>query len=145
MKNIVVAFRVLMGLTVILLVVTGCATFNIPTTDRPDIRVERLPSPSQSVTDVRVYQQEEELVVTGKVTSSNPFYLPGHVDLVLCAPDEVAIDRAQPRIFSYDSKRGGVKTANFTARLLQLPPAGSTIRLQYHAPPFEQDAGLDCR
>jgi hypothetical protein len=144
MKNIVVTFRVLADLTVVLLLVTGCATFNIPTTDRPDIRVERLPSHSQSVTDVRVYQQEEELVVSGKVTSSNPFYLPGHVDIVLCPPDGVAIDRAQPRIFSHDSKRGGVKTANFTARLPQLPPAGSTIRLKYHAPPFEQDDSLNC-
>lgn len=145
MKNFVATFRILTGLTVILLMITGCATFNIPTTDRPDIRVERLPSHSQSVTDVRVYQQEEELVFSGKVTSSNPFYLPGHVDLVLCAPDGVAIDRAQPRIFSQGSKRGGVKTAKFTARLPQLPPTGSTVRLQYHAPPFGQDAGLDCR
>lgn len=129
---------------VLLLLLTGCAAVNIRTTDRPDIRVEPLPSPTQSVTDVRVYQQAETLVITGTVSSFNPFYLPGHVDIVLCAPDGSTVGRAQPGIVGHATKRGGVKTASFMARLPQLPPAGSTLRLIYHAPPFEQEAGLDC-
>jgi hypothetical protein len=142
MKNAVGSFFVVMGVAFTLLVLPGCTT--IPTTARPDIRVETIPSHPQSVNAVRVYQQEEKLVVSGNVTSFSPFYLPGHVDIALCAPDGSIIDRARPQIFNHDSKGGGVKTARFTGRLIEIPPVGSTLRLKYHSPPFEQEADLNC-
>ena len=143
MKNAVGSFLVVMGVAFTLLTLPGCTTMNIPTTARPDIRVEPLSSQPQSINAVRVYQQEETLVVSGNVTSFSPFYLSGHVDIALCAPDGSTIDRARPQIFSHNSKRGGVKTARFTARFIQIP-VGSTLRLKYHAPPFEQEADLNC-
>lgn len=136
--------RKILAMLTILLFINGCSAIYRPQTERLDIQVERLPAQNQKITDVWCYQEEGDLAVSGHVTSSQPFYLPGHVDIVLCSPDGSTLGQAQAPVSDHSSKRGGVKTARFQTEMPQNPPAGSKIRLNYHTPPFAERDGLDC-
>lgn len=112
----------------------GCA---IPSTYKGDeisVILDIVPTEGASVSEARVVQRGEELVISGKVKKYHEFFLPGHVDIVVCDTQGTAIAQETPRLTGYASKRGGVKEGRFSARLRLTPPAGSVVHVKHHAP-----------
>lgn len=116
----------------------GCVAASPDTTVKPTIAVEMLPSSPAKVSSYNLRQEDGTLVVSGRVTSLNPIRIPGHVDLVVCGPDGQATGHYQAPINDYASKRGGLKSARFSANIAPTPVDGSIIRLKYDAPPSEE-------
>lgn len=126
------------------MILGGCAAGRIDLAKSGEVSVEVIPDGTAKRVQPFAYKEGEILVVTGKVRSLLPFYLPGYVDIWVCSPDNNLLGQARPRITSHSSKRGGTKEARFSARLSELPPAGSIIRLRYRAPGATQE-DLFCR
>ena len=122
----------------------GCVAVSPETTGKPTMAVEILPSAPAKVSSYNLKKEDGMLVVTGRVTSLNPIRIPGHVDLVVCGPDGQATGHYQSSIYDYASKRGGIKSARFTANITPVPKDGSTIRLKYDTPPTAEEHLLGC-
>lgn len=133
----------LLALVVVLL--TGCIVGIPDTAAKPAVSVELLPSSPGKVSSYSLRQEDGKFVVAGRVTSLNPIRSPGHVDLVVCAPDGQATGHYQAPIHDYASKRGGLKEARFSMSLEPGPAEGSVIRLKYDAPPSEEGHQLNCK
>lgn len=119
----------------------GCVTGS---PEKSTMAVEMLPSAPAKVSSYNLEKEDGTLVVTGRVTSLNPIRIPGHVDLVVCGPDGQATGHYQSSIYDYASKRGGIKSARFTANITPVPKDGSTIRLKYDTPPTAEEHLLSC-
>jgi hypothetical protein len=123
----------------------GCVSGNPGNIIKSAIAVEMLPSAPAKVSSYSLRQEDGKLVVAGRVTSLNPIRIPGHVDLVVCGPDGQTVSYYQAPINDYASKRGGLKSARFSADITPVPTDGSTVRLQYDAPPTNEDHLLVCQ
>lgn len=123
----------------------GCAVGNPVLVEKSTITVELLPSAPAKVSSYSLRQEDGKLVVAGRVTSLNPIRIPGHVDLVVCGPDGQATGHYQAPIYNYASKRGGLKSARFSADITPVPIDGSAIRLKYDAPPTVEEHLLGCQ
>ncbi|MHB1400266.1 MAG: hypothetical protein ACYCYJ_16390 [Trichloromonadaceae bacterium] len=126
------------------MILGGCAAGRIDLARSGEVSVEAIPDGTAKRVQAFAYREREVLVVTGKVLSLVPFYLPGYVDIWVCGPDSNLLSQAQPRITSHSSKRGGTKEARFSAQLSEIPPAGSIVRLRYRASGAPQE-NLFCR
>jgi hypothetical protein len=103
------------------------------------VTLEIVSTPVASVTEAKVVRDGKDLVISGKVWKQHEFLLPGHVDIVICDPKGSAVAMETPRVSGFASNKGGVKEARFTARIKQSLPAGSTVRVRYHAPSSGDD------
>lgn len=123
----------------------GCVVGTPDRVEKPAIAIELLPSAPATVSSYSLRQEDGKLVVAGRVTSLNPIRIPGHVDLVVCGPDGQATGHYQTPIYNYASKRGGLKSARFSADITPVPIDGSAIRLKYDAPPTVEEHLLACQ
>lgn len=123
----------------------GCVAGSPDSTGKSAMAVEMLPSSPAKVSSYSLRQEDGTLIVAGRVTSLNPIRIPGHVDLVVCGPDGQTTGRYQAPINDYASKRGGLKSARFSASIAPMPVDGSIIRLKYDAPPSEEGHQLSCK
>lgn len=113
--------------------------------EKQRIPVELLQSARAKVSSYSLRHEDGKLIVAGRVTSLNPIRIPGHVDLVVCGPDGQAAGYYQAPIYDYASKRGGLKSARFSASITPVPSDDSTIRLKYDAPPTGEEHLLSCK
>lgn len=127
--------KVVVGMAVLSLMLGGCALPRPERMAESTVKLEVVPTQVASVSEARVEQRGEELVISGTVRKYHRFYLPSHVDVVVCGPDGKMLGQVQQRLTGgYFTSRGGEKEVRFTARLSLTPPAGSTVRVRYHAP-----------
>lgn len=102
-----------------------------------------LPAGPVSINTARAYGQGEGLMISGRLKRLHELPMPGHMDLVICAPDGTRLAREQFRVAGLASKRRGPVEIPFRAHLPLTPPEGAVIHLRYHAPasPYGE---LDC-
>jgi len=98
------------------------------------IDLEIIPTRVASVSEARVVQKGADLIVSGTVRKFHEFFLPGHVDIVICDPQGTVIAQETPRLTGYASNKGGVKEGRFSAELKLVPPPGAKVCVKYHAP-----------
>lgn len=119
------------------------------TLPRPDkagessVSLDIVPTAVASVSEARAVHKGEELTVSGKVKKYHKFFLPGHVDIVVCDAQGNMMAEATPRLTGYASKRGGVKEGRFSTQMRLTPSPGSTVRVKYHAP-SSREKHLEC-
>ncbi len=121
------------ALSVAILFLWGCAAPRHNLSETGEIFLQIVPTRPASVSQAKVYREVGSLVITGKVAKPHKFYLPGTVHIAVYDPGGVLLAKADPKITGYASRRGGAKEARFFARLDQVPPKGSTVRLEYRA------------
>ena len=141
MKEKFYYINILIGLLVGSTIMFGCSSSKINLVKRGTVTVERLPSKSNVyIAGVFVYQEGDELVVSGKVKPRHS-HLPtsGHVDIAILSLKGEVIGKAStsytPRIIRRKSARRG---SRFTARFSVIPSRASRIRLAYHANHIQQ-------
>lgn len=134
-------------LPLLVLTLSACATPNGLSSAKPDAVREyqtlALPGDSVSISAARAYGQGEDLMISGRLKRLHELPMPGHMDLVVCAPDGTRLAREQIRVAGLASKRRGLLEIPFRTQLPLTPPEGAVIHLRYHAPtsPYEE---LDC-
>jgi|GEM_PF-2255484 hypothetical protein len=121
----------------------GCATAHSEKAIAESIELQIIPTRVASVSEARVVQMGADTVVSGTVRKFHEFFLPGHVDIVICDPQGTVIARVTPRLTGHASKRGGVKEGRFSAEVRLVPPPGSKVCVRYHAPASGEEH-LEC-
>lgn len=106
-------------------------------------KIQVAPGRSAALADVRIVASEDQLVVSGKLRKLHEFKLPGHVDIEICSPDGSGVS-ALGRVAGYASRRGGLKTARFHARISATRASGTLVRLAYHAPGGDPQHNFRC-
>ena len=136
MNKKIYSIGILVGLAVTLMTLFGCISSRINLVRNGTVSVERLQSKGNVyLSGVLVYQEGDELVVSGKAKPRNR-HLPtsGHVDIAILSPKGEVIGKQStsysPRIIRRKSARRG---SQFTARFSVIPPEASRVRLAYHA------------
>ena len=129
--------EILLGLAVVLIALSGCASSRTNLVKNGMVSVERLPSKGNAhIFKVYVYQEGDELVVSGRVTRRFKYLLSsqGHVDIAILSPKGEVIGKASTSYIPRIVRREGQHRASyFTARFSVIPPKASTVRLSYHA------------
>jgi len=128
--------EILVGLTVVLIALSGCASSRTNLVKKEMISIERLPSKGNAhIFKVSVYKEGDELVVSGRVTRSIKYRLAsqGHIDMAVLSPKGEVIGKASASYIPRIIRREGKHSASyFIARFSVIPPKGSTVRLSYH-------------
>ncbi len=115
--------------------VSGCTTSNVNYPNETSILFERMPSRGVIVSNVRAYEDGDELVIYGKVkrTFNNCCDATrGHIDIAVVAPDGLVLDMVSVLYSPRDIPRVRSRTSRFTARLPYTLPEGITLRITYH-------------
>jgi len=122
-----------LALVVFGIVSVGCASHRVNLAENGKIIVERVPSKNIYVSKAHVYQEENELVITGRVKRSNTSALDGgHVDIAVVSPEGKVLDKVSTSYTPRIIRRKGSHESLFSARLTMIPPVGTTVRLVYH-------------
>jgi hypothetical protein len=107
------------------------------------LRLRIIPTRVASVAEAGVAQRGEDLIVAGKVRKFHPFFLPGHVDIILCNGQGTLLASGTAKLTGHASKRGGVREGRFSATFRLVSPPGARVYVRYH-PPGSREAHLDC-
>jgi len=115
----------------------GCASDRVNLVDRGTVSIERVPSGGIYISEVRVNQDGDELVVTGRVRrrGHSPVSL-GHVDVSIISPEGKTLEQVStyysPRIIPSKPGHRRLHGSRFEVRLPTIPPTGSKVRVAYH-------------
>jgi hypothetical protein len=126
--------KLIVGLTLMATALGGCALPRPDKAGESSISLDIVPTAVGSVSEARAVQKGEELIISGKVRKYHEFFLPGHVDIVLCDSQGTTIAVETPKLTGYAAKRGGMKEGRFSAQVKLPPPPGAKVRVKYHAP-----------
>ncbi len=111
----------------------GCVSHRINLVENGKIIIERVPSKNIYVSEAHVYQEENELVITGRVKRSNTsVWDGGHVDIAVVSPKGKVLDKVSTSYTPRIIRRKGSRESFFSASLPMTPPEGTTVRLVYH-------------
>jgi hypothetical protein len=120
-------------------VLSGCSFSNRNLVDNAEYTIERVNTSNRiSIRSAKVYQDDGNTVVSGKVKLSKnlPQPIHGHVDIAVISHDGKVMDTASvfynPRIRTKRMQRKANKGSSFTARFAGSIPQGSIIRLVPH-------------
>ena len=145
MKNLkgIANFAIFAGL------LAGCSLPPQPATIQrsdavPSIVVVDGGASSVVISQAQTFQDEEGLVVSGRLKRMHDVPLPGHLDLSICAADGTLLDRQTTRVAGLTARRRGAMEIPFRFRVNAAPVAGSTIRLRYHTAASDEPC-LNCK
>jgi len=124
---------------------TGCLAGMGTPVAKTAIAVDMLPTAPVKVASYSLREEDGKLIVSGRVSSLNPIRMPGHVDLTVCDPEGTVVGLYQATISDYASKRGGLKTARFSAVITPVPAEGARISLRYDRQTHNEAALADCK
>jgi len=92
------------GLLMIALVFGGCAAPLKKSGAEHHVSLDIVPTRVASVSEARVVQKGADLIVSGKVRKFHEFFLPSHVDIVICDPQGTVVAKETPRLTGHASK-----------------------------------------
>ncbi len=131
MKNL--GILLLLAIFIACIAITGCTTSRVNLAERGIVSIERVPTKHIYVSAAYVYQDGDELVISGRVKHKHAHRTSrGHVDIIILGPEgeilkEVTISYV-PRII----RRKGSREAHFNVRLPFIPLKGSTVHVAFH-------------
>ncbi len=129
--------RLLIGtsLTLATILISGCATSNLNCTNEASVLFERIPSEDVLISEVHAYEDEDELVIYGKVkrTADNCCDATrGHVDIAVVAPDGLVLDVISVLYSPRNIPKVRSRSSHFMARLPYTVLQGFVLRITYH-------------
>ena len=128
---------------------TGCAPNRVNLVDNGTVSIERIPSGGIYISKVRVNQEGNEFVVTGRVKRSDHSPLcSGHVYVAIMSPEGKILEQVStyysPRFIPRKRDHRRLHGSRFEVRLPFIPPAGSKIRVAYHRPVKSESETPSC-
>ena len=111
----------------------GCATNRVSLSDLGTVKLEIVPSkdPYVHISEADVYQDGNELVVTGTAVKRGPLFTTykGHIDVAVISPEGETIKQASAEYRRHPSRR---RTTTFAVRIPVPAEKGTIIRLMFH-------------
>jgi len=127
----------------------GCAPNRVNLVDTGTVSIETVPSKEIYISEVRINQDGNELVLTGRVKRRHlaPVGF-GHVDVAIISPEGKSLEQVStyynPRIIPRKRGHRRLHGSGFEVRLPVIPPAGSTIRVAYHRSAKSESETFSC-
>jgi len=145
MKNIQLFLLVLIFLMVSSAIVS-CASTHEDLIKNETVKIERIPSREYRITRVFAYNENNVLVVTGRVERWNSTYSgSGHIDIAIVDPEGNITNRIStyyiPRLVCRNPSHG----SRFEVRLSNIPSMGSIIRIAHHRNIIPQNESFQCK
>jgi hypothetical protein len=150
MSNRIGGIEILAGLCLAMMVAAGCTSSRVNLVDTERVTVERMATRGHvEIGKVYVYQEEGDLVVTGRVKrkSMNLRSARGHMDVAVISPSGRVIETESvaqmPEVIGM-TRRTRREGSHFEARFLLVPPEGSTVRIAFHPEKYAPGKYIDC-
>ena len=141
--------ELLTGLCLAMVVVAGCTSSRVNLVDAERVTVERMASKRHvRIENVNVYQEEGDLVVSGRVKHKSINLRPakGHIDIAMVSPNGEVIETDSvtqtPPVGSRRTKQS--RGFHFETRFSIVPPEGSTVRIAFHPEKYGPETHNDC-
>ena len=130
------------------MVLSACASDRANLVDKGEVSIERVPSKRVYFRGIRVFQDDSEVLITGRVKSRS-YSQPdsGHVDIAIVSSEGEVLEKVSashtPSTFP---RRGGRRHigVRFDVPLAIVPPKGSNVRLSYHRGSKSDSKTFDC-
>ncbi|MFQ5455876.1 MAG: hypothetical protein ACE5EA_06700 [Nitrospirota bacterium] len=145
MKKYSIVISISLCITAILLF--SCASNRVNLVKNNRVFLERLPSKDIYVSRAYVYQEGNDIVISGKVRTHRVSRIlsKGHVDIGIFDPDEIVLAKVS---VSYPSRvisrRRGYPESSFSVLIPVIPPQGATVRVGYHGSSYSDEKIFDC-
>jgi hypothetical protein len=126
----------IVGLCILCNIMTGFAADRVNLSNSGQILLNIIAPEELSVSDINIFQENNNLIIDGKVESKFPHCNKegGHADIVVLNPKGIIIKKIT--IDFRFSKRGCIRGRSphgyFEARTIVAPPKGSTVRLVFY-------------
>ena len=132
-----IVFTLIFWITAML--TSGCALNKVNLVDNGTVLLERVPAKDVYVASAYVFQDDSEMVISGKVkrVTASSGIPHGDVHITIIAPDGTVIKELNVQDKPASIKKIYQGESSFTVRFPLIPPAGTKIRLAYH----HSDAG----
>ena len=140
MRNIKIVIFAIFGLTIVY--IAGCASNRINLVDNGTVSIERVSSQRTLVSKVYVYQQEEELVISGRVRRrlSTGLAGGGHVDITVLNQEGKPIKNISKGYLPRWIKHS--RTSSFTVHLPLIISEASIVRVVHHSGAPHENQGI---
>ncbi len=128
------AIKVIMGFTITVVLMSGCAMNRVNLVESQMVYVENVKHDKAHIYGVNVYQDDKTLVISGSVGRRHNINLPinGHVDLILIASNGSILKKIGT---NYNPGRLPGRRAGrsyFEAKIPVILPPGSRVRVEFH-------------
>jgi len=122
------------GVTCLITIAVGCSVIRTSLVDNGTVTVKRLHTNDVYFSQVKVYQEDVNLCVSGNVKSRH--YLSknrmGHVDVTLITPSGKILKKVGTFHYPRKRPRRGRGRSSFKVRIPLIPPTGSSVLVEYH-------------
>lgn len=125
-----------MGLAFGSILISGCATDNLNYKNEASVTFECIPSENALISDVHAFENEDELVIHGKVKRAAYNCcdaIRGHVDVAIVAPDGLVLDAGSFLYTPRNIPKVRSRSSHFKAVLPYIVPEDFIIRITYHS------------
>lgn len=111
----------------------GCASGRVNLVDQGLVTVERIDPETSCISRPTVYQNGDELVISGKVkcTRFRGFSL-GHIDIAIVSAEGGLLQSLSVLYYPRIIPRKGGRESRFQVSLPLRPPKGTVVRLAFH-------------
>jgi hypothetical protein len=114
-------------------IVPGCATSRVNLVDSGTVSIEKVSSEKTCISKVYVFQEGNDLIVSGNVKRRvSPGPGGGHVDVTILGPDGVSIKELETPYFPRIIPLKGARESKFSVKIPILLPEGSKVQVEHH-------------
>ena len=112
---------------------TAFASTRIDLIKNDTLEIERLPSRGYRILRIFAYNDNNELVVTGRVKRLHSTYFgTGHVDIAIISPGGEILNQVSTSYTPRYLRRKPSRGSRFEVRFPDVPQVGSTVRIVHH-------------
>jgi hypothetical protein len=124
------------AILVVIVGILGCGSNRSNLAESGSIHVKEVPSEGKSILGVRIYEDGDRLLITGKVRGLGSFTSRrGHIDIAVIGPDGEILEQSSapilPRTLVRRQTRNMLRS-HFGTQMRDVPPSRSTIHIAYH-------------
>jgi hypothetical protein len=123
-----------MSLALATVLISGCATSNLTCANEASVLLERILSEDVLISEMHAYEDEDELVIYGKVKRAADNCCDttrGWVEIAVVAPDGLVLDVVSVSYKPRNIPKVRSRSSNFMARLPYTVPQGFVLRITY--------------
>lgn len=133
------------NLIVIGMALVGCVSSRVNLVDENIVAVERVDSEMNCIYSPHVFQNGDQLVISGRVKCPNfRGFNGGHIDIAILNGEGEILESLSTFHYPRNIPRKGGRESRFHINLPLTPPEGTVVRLAFHKTRICPDGAFQC-